>query len=325
MLAAAPNSFLCRSGLSIPLLTALLALGSEARAAGTAAASDRQVVLPEVVVTPSVQTDFSLGTSTYTLSPAQIDTIAQGSDSTFDQLLIRSPGVSQDSAGQVHFREEDPYYQYYVDGILLPPGINGFGQDLDTRFIASASLKVGALPAEYAWGNYGIIAVQTKTGSGLQGDELSYYGGSYATTHLDASTGRSSANTDYYFNASYLHDSLGIENPTASARAIHDNTDQAKAFGYVSEKLSDSSRLSFIFSASDANFQIPNNPDQVSTLEFANNFPVADSSLLNETQREQTYYGIAAYQQALGDFSYQIAQVNRYSSVRFQPDEEGDL
>ena len=325
MHAAASNPVLSRYRPTIPLLVAILGFVLNGRAAETIASFGGQTVLPEVVVTPSVQTDLSLGTSTYTLSSAQIDVIAQGSDSTFNQLLIRSPGISQDSAGQVHFREEDPYYQYYLNEILLPPGINGFGQDLDTRFVDTVSLKVGALPAQYAWGNYGIISVQTKTGAGLQGNELSYYGGSYDTSHFDAVSGGSSGNTDYYLNASYLHGSLGIENPTSSARAVHDNTDQYKAFGYVSERLSDSSSLSFIFSASDADFQIPNNPDQVSTLEFADSFPVADSSLLNETQNEQTYYGIVAYKQAVGDLSYQIALVNRFRSVLFQPDEDGDL
>jgi outer membrane receptor protein involved in Fe transport len=319
------NSLPYRYSPIILLLAALGGIGLRAGAAQTPTPPTVQTVLPEVVVTPSVQTDFSLGTSTYTLSRAQIDAIAQGSDSTFNQVLIHSPGVSQDSAGQVHFREEDPYYQFYLNDILLPPGINGFGQDLDTRFVDTVSLKVGALPAEYAWGNYGIISVQTETGAALQGNEFSYYGGSFDTNHLDASTGGSSGNTDYYFNTSYLHDSLGIENPTSSARAIHDNTDQYKALGYVSEKLTSSSSLSFIFSASDADFQIPNNPDQVSTLEFADNFPVADSSFLNETQNEQTYDGIVAYKQAVADVSFQIAQVNRFSSVRFQPDENGDL
>ena len=325
MHAATSNSLPGRFATTIPLLAAVLSLALNGRAANAPVSPGTKVLLPEVVVTPAVQTDFSLGTSTYSLSPAQIDTISEGLDSTFNQLLIRAPGVGQDSAGQVHFREEDPFYQYYVNDILLPPGINGFGQDLDTRFVDTVSLKVGALPAEYAWGNYGIVSVQTKTGAGLKGNEFSYFGGSYDTSHVDASSGGTTGSADYYFNVSYLHDSLGIENPTPSASAIHDTTNQFKAFGYASSKLSDSSSLNFIFSASDANFQIPNNPDQVTTLEFADNFPVADSSRLNETQNEQTYYGIAAYKRTAGDLSYQIAQVNRYSSVLFQPDEDGDL
>jgi outer membrane receptor protein involved in Fe transport len=301
-------------------------LGSSAGLAAADAPSGSPTVLPEVVVTtPSVQTDPSLGTSTYSLSSGQIDAIAQGADATFNQDLIHAPGVGQDSAGQVHFREEDPYYQYYMDGILLPRGINGFGQDVDTRMVDTVSLKVGALPAQYAWGNYGIIAVQSKTGAELSGEGVSYYGGSYDTSEVGAYSGGSAGKTDYYFSGSYRHDSLGIENPTDSATAIHDDTDQEKAFGDISRKLTDTSSLRFIFSASDADFQIPDNPGQTPVLEFAEPFPVANSSRLNETQNEQSYYGIAAYQQTTGDLEYQIAQVNRFSSVRFQPDVKGDL
>jgi outer membrane receptor protein involved in Fe transport len=306
------------------LLGALLVFAAPLGAT-EAAPSGPATVLPGVVVTPGVQADFSLGTGTYGLSSGQIENLAQGPDSAFTQVLVRAPGVSQDSAGQVHFREEDPYYQYYVDDILLPRGINGFGQDVDTLFVDAVTLKVGALPAQYAWGNYGIIAAQTKAGASLQGNEISYYGGSYDTSHLGAASGGTSGNTDYFLSGSYLHDSLGIENPTASARAVHDRTDQSKVFGYLSRKLTDTSSLSFIFSGAHADFQIPNNPDQASVLEFAEPFPAADSSLLNETQTEQSYYGVVAFKRTAGDWSLQIAQVNRYSGVLFRPDENGDL
>lgn len=309
------------------LLAALFGAGANLNAADNPPPG-ASTVLPGMVVTPSVQTDFSLGTSTYTLSRGQIETIAQGSNSSFNQVLIRAPSVSQDSTGLVHFRQEDPYYQYYINGILLPRAINGFGQDVETRFVDTVSLKVGALPAQYAWGNYGIVSVQTKTGSSLQGGEFSYYGGSYDTLHPSVSYGGSTGKTDYYFTGSYLYNDLGIENPTSGAQAIHDDTRQYKGFGYVSHKLSDTSSLSFIVSASHADFQIPNNPSQVPILEFAKkvkNFPVANSAALNETQTEQSYYGIVAYKQTLDKFSFQVAQVNRYSSVLFRPDENGDL
>ncbi len=306
------------------VLAALFGPGLKAGATTTPSAAP--TVLPEMVVTPSTQTDFSLGTQHVLLEPrARSKPSHRARTSTFNQDLVRAPGVSQDSAGQVHFRQEDPYYQYYINGILLPRAINGFGQDVDTRFVDSVSMKVGALPAQYAWGNYGIVSVQTKTGASLQGDEVSYYGGSYDTSHVGLASGRSSGKTDYYFNGSYLQDSLGIENPTSSARAIHDNTEQYKAFAYISHKLTDTSSLSFIFSGSHAKFQIPNNPDQTSILEFGEDFPITDSSLLNETQTEQSYYGVVAYKQTVGDLSFQIAQVNRYSGVLFTPDENGDL
>ncbi len=291
-------------------------------------ADDETTILPRMVVRPSVQTDFSLGTSTYTLSRDQMETIAQGSNSSFNQIMLRAPGVSQESDGQVHFREEDPYYQYYINGILLPRGINGFSEDVDTHFVDTASFKVGALPAQYAWGNYGIISIQTKSGASLQGGEASVYLGSYDTIHSTLSYGGSTGKTDYYFSGSYLYDDVGIENPTPDKQVIHDDTNQYHALAYLSHKLTDTGTLSFIFSGTHNDFQIPNNPDQVPVLEFARkvkNFPVADSADLNETQTEQSYYGVLEYQQTMEDFSFQVAQVNRYSSVLFRPDENGDL
>ena len=285
-------------------------------------------VLPEVQVVSTVQTDTSLGTSTYSLSRGQIQTIAQGPDSTFNQVLFRTPGVSQDSAGEVHFREEDPYYQYYINGVLLPRAINGFAQEINTRFVDSITLKVGALPAQYAWGNYGIVAIQSNTGADLAGNELSFYGGSHDTASVSAATGGSRGKADYYFTTGLVSNDLGIENPTPEAEAIHDHTRQFHGLGYVSYQLSDTSRASVIFSASHADFQIPNNPGQVSQIEFARraaNFPVAQSSALDETQTEQSYYAIATYRQTRGDFSFQVAQVNRYSAVLFRPDVNGDL
>src|SRR5271156_6650567 len=111
--------------------------------------------LPPVVVTAnavqptSQQLDVSADTSTYTLTQSQISTIAQGQNTSFNQVLVRTPGVSDDTYGAVHFRNEDPFYRYYINGTLLPPGITGFDQDIDTHFVASVTTKIGALPAYY--------------------------------------------------------------------------------------------------------------------------------------------------------------------------------
>ena len=103
------------------------------------------ISLPPIIVTASVnepvrqQTDLSVGTSTYTITQQQIDTIAQGQSTSFNQVLARTPGVSDDTDGAIHFRNEDPYYRYYLNGTLLPLGINGFSQDIDTLFVKSVT------------------------------------------------------------------------------------------------------------------------------------------------------------------------------------------
>jgi outer membrane receptor protein involved in Fe transport len=301
----------------------LLALASVLSAAEPTA-----TVLPGVVVADGVQPDRSLGGSAYALDSNQIETLGQGEDAGFNRVMLRTPGVSQDSAGQVHFREEDPYYQYMLDGILLPAGINGFGQDIDPRFVDSVSFKVGALPAQYDWGSYGIIDIRTKAASGPATGEISLYGGSYHTLHPSVVWAGSAGATSVFATASTLHDTLGIENPTPSATALHDATDQYKAFADLTRQLTDTSRVSLILSGSHADFQIPDNPNQTSVVEFRGReraFPVANSALLNETQDEQTYYAIAAYQQAGPDLGWQVSATSRYSGVLFRPDQPGDL
>jgi outer membrane receptor for ferrienterochelin and colicin len=309
-------------------------LSSSAKASNSNPAA-KPTVLPPIIVTAQApsepnrqQTDFSVGTSTYTLTQHQIDTIAQGENTSFNQILVRAPGVSDDTYGAVHFRNEDPYYRYYINGTLLPSGINGFSQDIDTRFIDSVTLKIGALPALYPEGNYGIVDIQTKSGAALSGGAASFYGGSYDTLHPAFSYGGTSGGTDFYFTGSYLHNDLGLENPTSSSTAIHDETNQYRGLAYISHQFTDSGRLSFIFSGSDADYQIPNTPGQTPAFDFGGTTapptPV-NSTSLNETQNEQTYYGFIAYQQTVDDFSFQLSQVNRSSTVKFNPDINGDL
>jgi len=294
----------------------------------------KPIVLPPIIVTARVaepsrqQTDLSVGTSTYTLNQQQIDTIAQGQTTKFNEILVHTPGVSDDTYGAIHFRNEDPYYRYYINGTLLPSGISGFGQDIDTIFVQSVTTQVGALPAYYPEGNYGIVDIQTKSGASLNGGSASFYGGSYDTLNPAFSYGGSSGGTDFYFTGNYMHDSLGLENPTPGSSAIHDETNQYKGLVYVSHQFQDSGRLTFLFSASDADYQIPNTPGQTSGFDFSGTTtaptPVSSSSL-NETQNEQTYYGFIAYQQTIDDFSFQISQVDRSSTVLFNPDINGDL
>lgn len=293
-----------------------------------AADSAPPITLPGLTVAGGPEEDRSLGGSPAVVTASQIAGQGQGEDASFNRVLLQTPGVSQDSAGQVHFREEDPYYQYYLDGILLPAGINGFGQDIDTRFVDSVSTKVGALPAEYDWGSYGVIDLHPKVGATPASTTVSAYGGAYATIHPSLSYAGSTGPTSAYVTASYLHDSLGIENPTASVTALHDVTDQYRTFAYLTRQLTDRGRVSLILSGEHADFQIPDNPNQVPTVEFRGrekNFPVASSALLNETQDEQTYYAIASYRQTTPGATWQVSATGRYSGVLFRPDEAGDL
>lgn len=62
---------------------------------------------------------------------------------------------------------------YRINGILLPDGVSGFGQVLDSTFIRSISLIDGALPAEYGLHTAGLLDVTTRNGADDPGTTVS--------------------------------------------------------------------------------------------------------------------------------------------------------
>jgi len=128
----------------------------------------------------------------------------------------------------------------------------------------------------------------------------------------------------YYVSQSYLHNGIGIENPTRSANPIHDDTDQEKLFTYNSYIIDDTSRISLLVGANHSDFEIPNNPGQtpVFTVGRRSSF---NSARLDENQAETNSYEILTYQEKADDLSFQASIFSRYSSILFRPDNVGDL
>src|SRR5436305_5841380 len=229
----------------------------------------------------------SLGATRYTVGPDRLDSQAQGESAPFNQTLLRFPGVAQDSFGQLHVRGEHANLQYRIDDVLLPESIPGFGQVLETRFADNISLITGALPAQFGFRNTGVIDIHTKNGAVFQQGEASLYVGSFDTIKESLEYGAVSGKLSYFANESYLHNGIGIENPTRSSRPTHDDTDQYKLFGYVSYLFDPTSRLTLLFSGNHSDFQIPNTPGLTPafTLGTKSTF---DSAKLDENQTEDS-------------------------------------
>ncbi len=265
-----------------------------------------------------------LGADTYTIGPNQIQNVPGGENAPFQQQLLRAPGVVEDSFGQLHVRGEHNNLTYRVNGVLLPEGLNGFGQELDTRIISTVTLIDGSLPAQFGFRTAGIIDVQTKSGATLNNNEFSLYGGSFNTGQAALQVGGSDKKLDYFAVVSYKYDDLGIENPTSSYDAIHDTTQQEKLFTYLAYRLDDTSRVTLLLNASYADFQIPNVPGTPPAFTL-NNISTFDSSKLNENQNEQDYYGVLSYQHSDSDVSVQISGYTRYGQINYNGDPVGDL
>ena len=266
----------------------------------------------------------SLGATRYTVGPDRLDSQAEGENAPFNQTLLRFPGVAQDSFGQLHVRGEHANLQYRIDDVLLPESIPGFGQVLETRFADNISLITGALPAQFGFRNTGVIDIHTKNGAVFEQGDATVYGGSFDTIRPSFEYGGVTGKLNYYWTGSYLHDGIGIENPTGSANPLHDDTDQYRLFGYSSYIIDDTSRFVLLTSGYHGDFEIPNNPGQ--TPEFIDmGRSKFNSAALDETQVEQDAYAILAYQKKIDDFNMQASIFTLYSSVLFRPDNTGDL
>jgi opacity protein-like surface antigen/outer membrane receptor protein involved in Fe transport len=294
------------------------------------------------------------GANSYELNQRDIENIPQANAIQLSDLVLQFPGVYQDStsSGDFHVRNEHANVQYRINGILLPDGVSGFSQILETSFISSMRLITGALPAQYGLHTSGIIDITAKSGTALSGGSVTIYGGSRQTISPSFEYGGVEGNTQYFVTGRYFSTSLGLESPTPTLNAIHDFSQQGRLFSYTSTLLDPTSRLVTIAGFGETRYQIPANPGQPGNaggfcggpFNPANpcvnpdgtpnpNAPAYtafgkstfDSSAINQNQYEKNAYGVVAWQKSEGNLDAQLAYYTRYSDLHFVPDPVGDL
>ncbi len=275
------------------------------------------------------------GSTIYRFDSADIAKLPLGDATPLNQVLLRAPGVAGDSYGQLHVRGDHANLQYRINGVVIPESISGFGQTLDTRFADSVNVLTGALPAQYGYRTAGVVDIRTKgpegAPSGPQGADLANAGsvdlvlGRRGHRETSANIGGSAGDLQYFVTGSYLQNQIGIENPTASNNAIHDDTRQTKGFAYLSYLLGEQSRVSLMLGTAQSRFQIPNVAGESPAFGLAGATP-PDSLALDATQRERNNFQVLSFQSSLNDGGdYQVSLFNRSSSVHYRPDPVGDL
>ena len=333
--------------LSAPLSIAFSALADEASAptagasappvgksvVATAAAAAMSVASQTVVVDAARQKldaarnglSPDTGSSVYKFGESDIAALPLGEATPLNQVVLQAPGVVQDSYGQLHVRGDHANVQYRVDGVVIPEAISGFGQSLETRFASNIDVLTGALPAQYGYRTAAVIDIRTKAQAEGTGGSVSYTGGSNRHNEESGEIAGAHGPLSYYLTGSLLHDGMGIENPTPSRTALHDQTQQSKGFGTLSYLLGDDSRLNLMFGVSDNRFEIPDVRGQ--TPQFAlSGDPAVNSSALDARQRERSSFEVLSYQGHEGDATdYQLSTFHRETDVHYAPDAIGDL
>ena len=124
--------------------------------AAASAAAPRSTELAPVTITATRQRldaarnglSPDTGSSIYRFDAADIAKLPLGDATPLNQVLLRTPGVVEDSFGGIHVRGDHANLQYRIDGVVIPEAIGGFGQVLDTRFANRIDVLTGALPAQ---------------------------------------------------------------------------------------------------------------------------------------------------------------------------------
>ena len=311
--------------------------GTTVNTAPQIAADDGPVTTISVTATrlkdARVELSPKVGTTVYSIDKHMIESLGQGENTPFNEVLLHLPGVSQDAkgSGALHVRDDHGNVQYRLNGVQLPEGISGFGQSIDTRFIDQVDFITGALPAQYGIRSAGIVDIQTKEGRTKPGGRVGVLVGSRGYVEPSAEVFGSKGDFNYFFSASHLADNIGIENPTSASNALHDKTRQSKTFGDLSYFTDADTRLGLIFGTYNGHFQIPNNPGQtpVATLgalsDSVSRFSALPSSQLNENQSEVNRFVVLSMQKSIGDLNFQGSVFHQYSGLHYTPDPNGDL
>ena len=81
--------------------------------------------------------------------------------------------------------------------------------------------------------------------------------GSFDTIMASFERGGVVGQLSYYVTASYLHNGIGIENPTRSSKSHSRRHRSEKIFSYSSYIIDDTSRISLIIGANHSDFRNP--------------------------------------------------------------------
>ncbi len=304
----------------------LAAMAASAAQAADVPAVEQVVVKAKRLDAARSKIQPGLGATLTKFDAKTLAAVTQGGNAGLNQVLLRAPGVAEDSFGQIHVRGDHNEVQYRLDGVELPEGLSVFSQALQTRFANSLDFITGALPAQYGQLQAAVVDITAKSGSTNPGGELSVYGGARDYFNPSFSDGGEIGNWNYFLTGDFLHNRVGIENPTGSFAAHHDLSNQYHGLLHLQYIPDGDTRLSLIAGVSNAQFQIPDNPGQRPSLGLnVNGVSDYDSLKLTEHQREITDFAIISLQKHYDDIDVQSSLFSRYTSLYFSPDPLGDL
>ncbi len=269
------------------------------------------------------------GGSVYSFGRKAISHLPQGTAAPVSQVLLQAPGVVQERYGRIHVRGDHGDVQYRINGLILPSGLTGLNNALDTRFVGRMALLDGSLPAEYGLRTAGVVDMHTKS-IVKNGGRLDVYGGSHGDVEPSLEVAGTQGAASAYLSGSYVQNALGWNPPAPVEDPLHDETHLGKGFGYFSDLVNPTTRASLILGASAQQIQVPDIPGKTPGYQLAGSSTASEaaaypSANLNELISPSNYFGLVAVQQATERGKWQADLFGRMNTLDYHPDPIGDL
>jgi outer membrane receptor protein involved in Fe transport len=199
--------------------------------------------------------------------------VSPGNSQSLTNVLRTTPGMAQDSVGQLHPEGEHSSTSIYLNGFQLPGAFQGrFGQILSPTSIQSVEVLTGGYAPEYGRETAAILNVQLRSGTidpflsySLTGGGYSTYeGGLVAGGQFGAAYGAPDENNRrartfaYLFNMDARNTQNAEEAPQPDDQTAHNAGNSYVSFGNFDWHLSNRDSLSLTVSDNPATVEVAN-------------------------------------------------------------------
>jgi hypothetical protein len=273
----------------------------------------------------------STGANEYSITSKNIEDLPAGINTIFTDVVAQMPGVGIDQNQQVHIRDtEGSGFQYQINGVQVPFDINTnppFISMINPQFVDRLGLVDGILPARFSYADGGVLDIKTKDGCEQPGGSATMYAGQRGMVQPSIQYGGCGGDgkISYYGSALYSQNNLAFSSATSGANAYHDATNQGQAFGLVSYAINDTSKITLMFSVSDSDNQLPNDPTLPALFTLAH-APDVSAVDINSYLNFRDYLGMLSYTNAPTDqLSYELSYSIHSIDELYEPDNAGEL
>ncbi len=231
--------------------------------------ADLQLRIGSVNETVQVSADALLETSStgshVDLGANLIDQLPSATPSKqLSSMLLSAPGFIPSQNGRIHVRGSHGQIQYVVDGVpMTDEYTEAFANPLDPRYVKSAAVMTGGIPAEYGGKLAAVVDITSKSGLDeprkVTG-EASFNVGRFNSLDGGATIGgRLTSRLGYFLSGGGNRTDRYLDSPTTEN--LHNSGNAHRFTAKLEFRPSDGDFVRAVFSANGSMFEAPNRPD----------------------------------------------------------------